>query len=194
MLNIIKKNKGPGLDGEGIKMMKQKSWKFAEIAFLLFSFLALPGFAADSELSRATLVGIQGLSVVVEEVQPNVQKYAAKFGLSGAQIRRDVEQKLRESGIRIVEGNDWLAIPGRPALCVTVNTHETEKYWYAYDIKLELRQLAVLEANPQMKTLAGTWSISLTGLANIGSLNLIRQDVGVLAGRFVQAWKLANKK
>jgi hypothetical protein len=132
--------------------------------------------------------------VVVEEVQPNVQKYAAKFGLSGAQIRRDVEQKLRESGIRIVEGNDWLAIPGRPALCVTVNTHETEKYWYAYDIKLELRQLAVLEANPQMKTLAGTWSISLTGLANIGSLNLIRQDVGVLAGRFVQAWKLANKK
>ncbi|MDP2267876.1 MAG: hypothetical protein Q8K46_01790, partial [Deltaproteobacteria bacterium] len=163
------------------------------VMFLLY-FLTLPGFAEDSEVSRATLVGIQGLRVIVEEVQPNVQKYAAKFGLSGAQIRRDVVQKLREDGIRVVEGNDWLAIPGRPALCVNVNTHETEKYWYAYDIKLELRQLAVLEANPQVKTLAGTWSISVTGLANIGNLNLIRQDVGVLAGRFVQAYRAVNGK
>jgi hypothetical protein len=168
--------------------------RVAGIILFLLSFFALPGFAEDSESSRATLVGIQGLSVVVEEVQPNVQKYAAKFGLSGAQIRRDVEQKLRESGIRVVEGNDWLAIRGRPVLCVNVNTHETEKYWYAYDIKLELRQLAVLEANPQVKTLAGTWSISITGLANIGNLYLIRQDVGGLMARFVGAYKMANKK
>jgi hypothetical protein len=175
-------------------MMKQKSLKFVTIIFLLLSFLVAPGFAEDSEVSRATLVGIPGFRVVVEEVQPNVQKYAAKFGLSGAQIRRDVEQRLRENGIRVMEGNDWLAIPGRPALCVNVNTHETEKYWYAYDIKLELRQLAALEANPQVKTLAATWSLSITGLANIGSLNVIRQDVGVLVGRFVQAYRAVNGK
>jgi hypothetical protein len=175
-------------------MMKLKSLKFTAVIFLSLSLFALPGFAEDSEVSRATLAGIQGLSVVVEEVQPNVQRYAAKFGLNGAQIRRDVEQKLRESGLRVVEGNDWLAIPGRPALYVNINTHETEKYWYAYDIRMELRQLAVLEANPQVKTLAATWSISITGLANIGNLNLIRQDVGVLAGRFVQAYKMVNKK
>ena len=164
------------------------------VILLLLSLFCVTGWAEDSEPSRATLVGLQGLSVVVEDVQPNVQKYAAKFGLSGAQIRRDVEQQLRENGVRVVEGNDWLAIPGRPVLCVNVNTHETEKYWYAYDIKLELRQLAVLEANPQVKTLAGTWSISVTGLANIGNLNLIRQDVGVLVGRFVQAYRAVNKK
>jgi hypothetical protein len=34
----------------------------------------------------------------------------------------------------------------------------------------------------------------MTGLANIGSLNLIRQDVGVLMGRFVQAYRAANGK
>jgi hypothetical protein len=175
-------------------MMKQKSLKFSAIMVLLLFFFAWPGFAEDSEVSRATLAGLQGLRVVVEEVQPNVQKYAAKFGLSGAQIHRDVAQKLRENGIRVVEGNDWLAIPGRPTLYVNVNTHETEKYWYAYDIKLELRQLVVLEANPQVKTLAATWSISITGLANIGNLNLIRQDAGELTGRFVQAWKKVNKK
>ena len=167
---------------------------FVGIALILSAFLALPVLAEDSEVSRATLAGLQGVGVVVEEVQPNIQKYAAKFGLSGAQIRRDVVQQLQEGGIRVVEGNEWLAIPGRPVLSVNVNTHETEKYWYAYDIKIELRQLAVLEANPQVKTLAGTWSISITGRANIGNMNLIRQDVGVLAGRFVQAYRAVNKK
>jgi len=175
------------------KGLKKSLFLMAIIALLLTLF-AWSGFAEDSEVSRATLVGIPGLRVIVEEVQPNVQKYAAKFGLSGAQISRDVEQKLREIGIRVVEGNDWLAIPGRPALYVNINTHETEKYWYAYDIRLELRQLATLEANPQVKTLAGTWSLSITGLANIGNLNMIRQDAGVLVGRFVQAYRAVNKR
>ena len=167
---------------------------FVSIALILSAFLALPVLADDSEVSRATLSGLQGVNVVVEEVQPNIQKYAAKFGLSGAQIRRDVVQKLMEGGLRVVEGNEWLAIPGRPVLSVSVNTHETEKYWYAYDIKIELRQLAVLEASPQVKTLASTWSLNITGLANIGNLNLIRQDVGALAGKFVQAYRAVNKK
>jgi hypothetical protein len=176
-------------------MMKRRCLlPFVSIVFILPAFLVLPVLADDSEVSRATLAGLQGVNVIVEEVQPNIQKYAAKFGLSGTQIRRDVVQKLQEGGIRVVEGNEWLAIPGRPVLSVNVNTHETEKYWYAYDIKIELRQLAVLEANPQVKTLAATWSLNITGLANIGNLNLIRQDVGALAGRFVQAYRAVNKK
>ena len=166
---------------------------FVSVALILSAFFALPVFAEDSAASRATLAGLQGVGVVVEEVQPNIQKYAAKFGLSGAQIRQDVTQKLQAGGIRVVEGNEWLTIPGRPVLCVNVNTHETEKYWYAYDIKIELRQMAVLEANPQAKTLAATWSLNITGQANIGNLNLIRQDVGALAGRFVQAYRAVNK-
>ena len=167
---------------------------FVSIALILSAFLALPVLADDSEVSRATLAGLQGVNVVVEEVQPNIQKYAAKFGLSGVQIRRDVVQKLQEGGIRVAEGSEWLVIPGRPVLSVSVNTHETEKYWYAYDIKIELRQLAVLEASPQVKTLASTWSLNITGLANIGNLNLIRQDVGALAGKFAQAYQAVNKK
>ena len=175
-------------------MQRRYFLPFVSIVWILSAFLALPVLADDSEVSRATLAGLQGVNVVVEEVQPNVQKYAAKFGLSGALIRRDVVQKLQEGGIRVTQENEWLAIPGRPVLSVSVNTHETEKYWYAYDIKIELRQLAVLEASPQVKTLASTWSLNITGLANIGNLNLIRQDVGALAGKFVQAYRAVNKK
>ena len=173
--------------------MKQLLLKIGTVLFFL-TFLIGPVGAEDSDVSRSTLAGLQGVSVVVEELQPNVLKYATKFGLSKAQIQQDAEKLLRDGGVRIVAGNDWLKTPGKPVLYISINTHETEKYWYAYDIKVELRQLATLDANPQTKTLAVTWSLNMTGQANIGTLNVIRQDTEVLVGRFVQAWKAGGKR
>jgi len=172
--------------------MKQKLFLIlAVVSFFVFSVGAAR--AEDSDASRATLAGLQGVAVVVEDLQPSVMKYAAKSGLSKAQVQQDAEKMLRDAGIRIVAGEDWKKTPGKPLLYININTHETEKYWYAYDIKLELRQLATLDANPQLKTLATTWSINITGQANIGTLNVIRKDAGVMVGRFVQAWKANHK-
>ena len=174
--------------------MKQKSFLMLAMIFFILAFSVQSARAEDSDASRATLVGLQGVAVIVEDLQPNVLKYAAKSGLSKAQVQQDVEIMLREAGIRIVAGNDWLKTPGKPLLYISINTHETEKYWYAYDIKVELRQLATLDANPQIKTLATTWSMNITGQANIGTLNVIRKDAGVMVGRFVQAWRAVNRK
>lgn len=174
-------------------MRKSILFRIFGILFIL-TLWVLPAGAEDSDVSRSTLAGLQGVSVVVEELQPNVLKYAAKFGLSKAQVQKDVEKMLRDGGIRIVAGSEWLQTPGKPVMYISINTHETEKYWYAYDIKVELRQLATLDANPQMKTLATTWSLNMTGQANIGTLNVIRHDTGVMVGRFVQAWKAGNRK
>ncbi len=172
--------------------MKQKLFLIlAVVSFFVFS--VGPARAEDSDASRATLAGLQGVAVVVEDLQPSVMKYAAKSGLSKAQVQQDAEKMLRDAGIRIVAGEDWKKTPGKPLLYININTHETEKYWYAYDIKVELRQLATLDANPQLKTLATTWSINITGQANIGTLNVIRKDAGVMVGRFVHAWKANHK-
>jgi hypothetical protein len=173
--------------------MQSQSMKITVILFLLI-FWVLPTAAEDSDTSRATLAGLQGVSIIVEDLQPNVQKYAAKSGLSKMQVLKDTQKLLTDGGIRIVSGNDWLNIPGRPILYVSINTHETEKYWYAYDIQIQLRQMATLVANPQQKTLATTWSMNITGQANIGTLQAIRQDTGVMVGKFVQAYRMVNKK
>lgn len=173
--------------------MQSQSMKITVILFLLI-FWVLPTAAEDSDVSRATLAGLQGVSIIVEDLQPNVQKYAAKSGLSKMQVLKDTQKLLTDGGIRIVSGNDWLNIPGRPILYVSINTHETEKYWYAYDIQIQLRQMATLVANPQQKTLATTWSMNITGQANIGTLQAIRQDTGVMVGKFVQAYRMVNKK
>lgn len=176
--------------------MKRKALKCA--AFVLFlSFFAMPGFAEDSEVARRTLKDLPGVYAIVEDLQPNITKYeryAKAFDLNKARLQRDVEQRLGAGGIKALSREEWEKIPGRPVLYVNINTHENEKYWFAYDIKVELRQVVFLESNPAIKTLADTWSINITGIANIGNLDIIRKDAGALVERFVQAYWAVNRK
>jgi len=164
------------------------------IELVLFPLMSSFVWAIDSELTRRTLTGLPGVCVMVEDLQPNIQKYAKKYELTQEQLKRDVEQKLQKSGIIILSKENWLKTPGRPVLYVNINTHEHEKYWYAYDIEVELKQIVYMEANPKVKTLADTWSISMTGIVNIGTLNTIRDSVGILVNRFIDAYLSVNLK
>jgi hypothetical protein len=161
------------------------------IIFILF-YCYQPLMAEDSQNSRRTLAGLRGFFILVENIQPNIQQYAQKSGLNADQIRQDIEQRFRAAGIRTASGNDWLKMPGRPVLYVNINTHETEKYWYAYDIQLQQRQIVYLEANPNIRTLADTWSINMTGITSSGNLHIIRNDIMVLVEKFIQAYKSVN--
>ncbi len=153
-------------------------------------------YAIDTDVTRMTLRGLQGVYVAVEELQPNLIKYDAvqKAGLSQAALQREVEARLKAAGIKVLTWDQALKTPGSPFLYIVVNTHESEKYWYAYDIRIELQQVVSMEANPKVRAMAGTWSTSMTGIANIGKLQVIRDDVGALVGKFVQAYKAVNGK
>ena len=149
-------------------------------------------FAVDTEFTRNTLKGVQSVYVLMEELQPNIHKYGAKVGLTKEQLKEDVETLLRNGGIKSLNREAWLKTSGNPVLYVNVNTHETEKYWYGYDVRVELQQVVSLEAHPPTRILVGTWTVNLTGVANIGSLGNIRNDVRVMVERFVQAYKIVN--
>jgi hypothetical protein len=150
--------------------------------------------AIDSEVTRKTLAGLKGVYVAVENLQPNIEKYAFRFNLTKEQLQIDVEQKLKKAGIVVLNAEQWLKTPGRPMLYVNVNTHEYEKYWYSYTIKLDLQQIVMLETNPRVKTLATTWEIDMTGIANIGTLDRIRANVSLLVDRFIDAHSSVNLK
>ena len=156
---------------------------------ILFMVTVSAAFAVDSELTRLTLKGLPGVYVVVEEMQPNIEKHAKKSGLTTLQLQADTERRLKENGIRALSRDEWMKTPGKPVLYVGVNTHETERYWYAYDIKVEIQQIVYMEANPKIQTLATTWSVNMTGMTNIGKLDIIRSETGVLVGKFVEAFK-----
>jgi hypothetical protein len=171
-----------------------KKWlTFSVVTVLLVSF-HFSVFAVDSDPTRMTLTGIQGVYVIVEEMQPNIQKYAVKLGLTKEQLQKDIELRLNEIGIKVLSRNEWMKTPGKPVLYVSINTHETERYWYAYDIKVELQQVVKMEANPKVNALAATWSLNMTGMANTGSLNVIKSDMEVLLARFQQAYWAVNRK
>nr|HPJ97519.1 hypothetical protein [Syntrophales bacterium] len=51
-------------------------------------------WAEDSEVSRGTLAGLQGVSVFVENTQANVQKYAQKAGIDREAIQMETERRL----------------------------------------------------------------------------------------------------
>ena len=152
----------------------------------------LAAIAVDSEVTRATITGLKGVHVMVEDLNPNVlnyEKYLKKIDLSSASLQKNVEARLKQAGIRVLTREEWLQTTGRPALCITVNTHESEKYWFAYDSRIELRQIVFLESNPALRTWAPTWSINITGLTHIGALNVIKTDTLVMVEQFIKALK-----
>ncbi|MDD5169412.1 MAG: hypothetical protein PHN75_11385 [Syntrophales bacterium] len=175
--------------------MNRYIYRIASIIVLFsFGFGILPAFAEDTRESRSSMAYLQGVHVVIENMQPNIQKYAKTAGLTSPQIQHEIETRLHNVGIVTFNGDSWLKVPGKPVLYVNINTHETEKFWYAYDIKLELRQVVFLEVNPKVRTFADTWSINITGVANIGNLSIIKKDAMVLLDRFIQAYKAVNRR
>jgi hypothetical protein len=174
---------------------KKYVFLFAMVSVWILS--SLPVFAVDSKETQYTLTGLKGVKIVVEEMQPGMRKYEKavnKVGLNREQVQRDIEQRLQYAGIRVLTPEVWTNTPGRPVLYVNINTHENEKYWLAYDIRIDLHQLVSMESNPKIKTLASTWSMNVTGIANIGTLNVIRSNIVYLVDRFIQAYKSVNSK
>ena len=171
-----------------------RSLECVATAILLLIIITGVASAVDSEQTRKTMAGLQGVYVLVEELQPNIQKYASKFSVDKASLQKNVEMQLREAGIRVLERDEWAKTPGRPVLYVNVNTHEQEKYWFAYNIEVELQQIAAMEANPATKALVGTWSVNIAGVVNIGTITALRDRVKNLMDIFISAYLSANSK
>jgi hypothetical protein len=173
--------------------LKIKSFVF--IIFLVMMFWS-NAFAFDTEISQKTLSGLRGFYILVEDLNSNITKYsnAQRVPLSKEQIKKDVEHRLKGAAIKVLSWDEMLKRPGKPMLYVNINTHEYEKFWYAYDIRIEAQQVVTLEHNPLIKMSACTWSMNMTGVVNIGTMNKIRDNLNILLDRFVAAYTAVNGK
>lgn len=162
------------------------------VSCMMFCFTALEVWAVDSESTRQTLKKIQGVMVITEELQPNLTKYVKKNIPSKEVLQMAVELRLKKAGVKVLTYDEWMKSPGRPVLYVNINTHEHEKYWFVYNISLDLQQVVFLESNPKSRALASTWSLNVTGITNIGSLGAIQHNILYLADQFIGAYKSVN--
>jgi len=173
--------------------MRKISWIYLGTAMYMVFGLYSYAYAIDSDLTRRTLKGIRGVHVIVEDLQPNLKGYGPKTSLSSIQIEKDVEDRLQSAGIEVFTRDRWLKTLGRPLLYININTHD-DKFSVAYDVRLELKQIVAMEANPDIKTLASTWSINMTGMAAMDKLDKIRDALATLMDRFIKAYRTANNK
>jgi hypothetical protein len=146
-------------------------------------------FTADK---RDTLRGLREVSVLVEYLPDDVERE----GLSREQLKRDIEVRLRQAGLRVLTILEIAKSPGAPYLYVAVYPITGPSVnLNAYAIGLTLKQLVQLSRNPTTELFATTWE----GPAPPSSLSAprvldIRSRISDAVERFIIDYLAVNPK
>jgi hypothetical protein len=156
---------------------------------VLWGIIGLSGvrsWAGDNETSRATLQGVEGVMVVVENLKPEVER----GGLTQQQLQTDVELRLRQAGIRILTEQERFGVPGGPILHVNVSTplkSDPNLDLAAVYIGIGLYQRASLETDTS-PILVSTWNVESVGIVGKAHFAAIRNTVRDHVDEFINAY------
>jgi hypothetical protein len=148
--------------------------------------------ASDSEIDRASLKGLPGVYVLVEDLNPPEEQ----AGLKSADIQADVEQKLQQAGIPVLSKAEGASTPGMPTLYVSVSvaSSATSDLW-PFDIDVNLEQNATLTRNSEVFVPSAiTWHVGAIGGVDKGDVPSIRDRIKGEVDRFVKAYLAVNPK
>ena len=141
------------------------------------------------ETDRWSLAGLSGVSVEVSGVMPQ----SAQQDVTEDTLQSDVEMRLQKAGIRVMDPEEILQVPGSPHLTLRVTTHEDpEHFFYAFGIELALVQDVVLLRDTKLVGRGTTWSIGAVGLVGIQSLPDIRFHVWKMVDQFAKEYQAAR--
>jgi hypothetical protein len=165
-------------------MGKKSIVMFAAAIAAVFLFTIPFAFAEDKEITRLTLRGIKEVNVVIESIEPEIQS----LGLTQAQVRADVESKLRLANIAVSPDIER----GRPSVYVYVQVLKPEKInRLFYSISLSVLQNVALERDPNVKTNTDTWLVRMLGMSS--GTEAIRSDIRSLLDQFIEDYRKANQ-
>ncbi|OGP62623.1 MAG: hypothetical protein A2V65_12005 [Deltaproteobacteria bacterium RBG_13_49_15] len=154
------------------------------ITVIVVLLMVMPGMVWGADKA---LRGIKGLLVVVEKINPEIEK----DGLTENQIQTDVELKLRMAGLNVLTSEERKKAPGRPFFYLRAHILKLSSKVYIFHINLILFQDAYLERNDE-PIVASTWSSS--GLGETDDLDIIRSKVKDHVDEFLNIWLSVNPK
>ncbi len=148
--------------------------------------------AEDSELSRNTMRGVQGVQVVGEDLKDG----ARQDGLNEKDIQTDAELKLRLAGIKVLtQSQQRVTTPGFPFLYIHVNTMLNRGgTLYAVNCEVSLIQEVLLARDPSISYSAATWSTTAVGTIGKDRLPQERDSIKDLVDQFLNAYLAVNPK
>src|SRR2546426_12349826 len=120
------------------------------IVAILWGLLGLPALgrcADDGDFARATLRGLQGVYVLIEDLPPESER----DGLTMQQLQTDVEEQLRYAGIPVLTKDQAFRLPGAPYLYVYVHLVPHPIGLTAYSILVEVTQRASLDRSEERR-------------------------------------------
>ena len=124
---------------------------------VLWGLIGLPALgrcADDGDLARATLRGLQGVYVLIEDMKPESER----AGLTAQQLQSDVEGQLRQAGIPVLTKDHAFRVQGAPYLYVYVHLLPHPIGLTAYSSLVEVNQRASLDRNGSSASVS-TWSV-----------------------------------
>ena len=111
-------------------------------------------------------------------------------------MRTDVEQRLREGGIRVLTPPELLSAFGLPTLAATLRLRPAEPRPRALSgvhVSVALKQRVLPERNMAMPAVeAATWEAAVLGVVGPDAGPRVREDIATLVDRFVQAYRAVN--
>jgi hypothetical protein len=165
---------------------------------ILILFLGLSWLYTSSALAAedpwASLRGLKGVGVIVEELTPD----AMRGGLMEENLRMDVEWRLRKAGIAVLSGANLHREPGVPYLSITVGALQGKgllRTLFVYLAKVELKQVATLVRDDSLNVSAVTYvqsGVSMTGSSMFRKA--VHARVTSYVDRFISDYLAVNPK
>jgi len=159
------------------------------LATCLLGAWAWPALAETGQSARQTLRGLKGVLVVITGISPE----AERDGLKKSDLLADVEDRLKQAGIRVLSRAERFQAPGQPHLYVRfIDQKRTDMELYAISIAVHLEQHVRLTRDAKVLVPAETWG--MTGVVSVGAKELqsVRRLVVDYVDLFVEAMIAAN--
>ncbi len=158
---------------------------------LVVVLLMLPGVSHALTLGQQPLVGLKGVYVMTTVESPKPEEIEL-LGLTKDQIQKDVELRLRKSGIKVLTNKEWATMPGTPSLMVSLSAF-TYLALCVYSIRVELFEAVTLVRGGQ--TSASVWEAGLSvGMVGTKSIRTVRENIGDKIDEFINDYLAANPK
>ncbi len=157
---------------------------------LVVALLLLPGVSHALTDKQKPLVGLKGVEVVVEGMDPE----AERLGLTRDQLKTDVELRLRKAEVRVLTMEEVVKAPGKPLLYVNVNTAtKPGSPLCTYSIKVQLKTNAAVASGSKIPGVV--WhTTGYGGTCKITNITRIRNVVGDQVDLFINDYLAANPK
>jgi len=148
---------------------------------------ALGRCADDGDFARATLRGLQGMYVLIEDMKPESER----AGLTTQQLHTEVKGQLRHAGMPVLTKDQAFRVQGAPYVYVYVHLLPHPIGLTAYSILVEVNQRASLDRNGS-SAYVSTWSVQRLGTVGSQHLAAVRNDVRGQADHFINVYRSVN--